>query len=121
MQTIQPQQFAGKRLKLSAYVKSDDVRGWAGLWMRVDGPGGHRSTAFDNMKDRPIVGTSDWTRYDIVLDVAPNSEAIAYGVLLHGAGQIFLDDVSFEVVTTDVPTTGRPPPDRPPENLDFEQ
>jgi AraC family transcriptional regulator len=25
--------------------------------------------AFDNMQDRPIKGTTDWQRYEVVLDV----------------------------------------------------
>jgi hypothetical protein len=54
-----------------------------------------------------------------VLDAYPT---IAYGVLLHGGGQVFVDDVAFEVVGSDVATTGKGPPrDRGPENLDFEQ
>jgi hypothetical protein len=122
MQSMDPAGVAGKRLRLSTYVKSESVSGWAGVWMRVDGPNGKRSTAFDNMQDRPIVGTTDWTRYEVVLDVAADSENVAFGVLLHGSGRVLIDDVAFEVVSTDVPTTdkkGRRA--KGPANLDFEQ
>jgi hypothetical protein len=74
------------------------------------------------MQDRPIVGTLDWTRYEIVLDVAPDTEDIAYGVLLHGGGRVWIDDIAFDVVGSDVPTTDRGKrSDKGPENLDFEQ
>src|SRR5512140_278762 len=68
MQEFVPKEFVGKRVRLSAWVKSESVGDWAGVWMRVDGPAG-RSLAFDNMQTRPIKGTSDWKRYDVVLDV----------------------------------------------------
>jgi hypothetical protein len=122
MQSFKEDAYLGKRLRLSAFVKANDVDGWAGLWMRVDGPNGRRSTAFDNMQDRPIKGTSDWTRYEIVLDVASEATNIAFGVLLHGAGQVWIDDVKFEIVDTNVPSTGTSSQERrkAPENLDFD-
>jgi hypothetical protein len=123
MQSFDEESYHGKRVKLSAYIKSDKVAGWAGMWMRVDGPGGKRGmTAFDNMENRPIRATTDWTRYEIVLDVASDTVDIAYGVLLHGSGQVWIDDIAFDVVGSDVPTTDQPKLRKGgPENLDFEQ
>ena len=54
--------------------------------MRVDGPDSGRHLAFDNMLDRPIKGTTDWTRYAVVLDVDKTAVAIAFGVLAGGEG-----------------------------------
>jgi len=101
--------YRGTRLHMRAMVKADAVENWAGIWMRVDGPDTptpQRSLGFDNMQDRPIKGTSDWTRYEIVLDVPPESVAIAFGILLQGIGEVWLDDVEFATVGSDVPTTG---------------
>jgi hypothetical protein len=109
--------YAGKRLRVRAFIKADKVTGWAGLWMRVDGE--RTGLAFDNMEKRPIKGTRDWARYDVVLDVAADSTAIAFGVLLYGAGQVWMDDVAFDVVDASVPTTT--PASAPAENLNFEQ
>src|SRR5665213_1839439 len=36
MQSIQATEYAGKRVRLRAWVRSDNVPGWAGLWMRID-------------------------------------------------------------------------------------
>src|SRR5436189_2066267 len=36
-QAFRADQYRGKRLRMTGYVKSDGVEGWAGLWMRVDG------------------------------------------------------------------------------------
>jgi hypothetical protein len=117
-----PGAFRGKRIRFSAYAKSAKVTGWAGLWMRVDGDGkAHEVLAFDNMQGRPIEGTTDWKHYEIVLDVAEESKAIAFGVLLSGEGQVWIDDLKFEPVSIDVPVTSTPSaPTTPPKNLDFE-
>lgn len=122
MQEFKGERFRGKRVRMSGWVKSEGVKGWAGLWMRVDGPDSH-SLALDNMQGRPIQGTSAWTRYEIVLDVAPYAQDIAFGILLNGPGQVWLDDVGFEVVDNSVAVTSRPAPEfaEDPANLDFEK
>lgn len=105
MQQFKAEAYLGKRLRLSGYVKAADISGWAGLWMRVDGPTPTQPLAFDNMQNRPIKGTLDWRRYEIVLDVQPTAVNIAFGILLAGPGQAWIDDLEFEVVGTSVPTT----------------
>ena len=120
MQSFDPGEYRGKRLKFSAFAKAGGVSRWAGLWMRVDGPEQGRSLAFDNMQARPIKGTKDWTRYDVVLDVADNATAIAFGILLDGPGTVWLDDATFDIVDNSVPTTGGQLKSTRPENLNFE-
>ena len=61
--------------------------------------------AFDNMEDRPIKGTSDWTRYDVVLDVAKEAKGIAFGILLKGEGTVWLSGATFEDVGMEVAST----------------
>ena len=105
MKTIKSDSYLGKTLKMTAYVKSEKVKSWAGLWMRVD----YYSTnvlAFDNMERRPIKGTNDWTKYEVVLFVPDEATSISYGVLLSGTGQIWFKDVKLEIVDDSVPETG---------------
>jgi hypothetical protein len=97
----------GKRLRLSGFIKGEQVEKQAALWMRVDGAQG-KTLSFDNMNDRPIKGTSDWKRYDIVLDVPTGSADIAFGVLLEGKGQVWVDDLRLEEVGQDVASTNLP-------------
>lgn len=122
MQTYKADLYRGKRLRMSAQVKNERVSKWAGLWMRVDGPGG-RTLSFDNMQSRPIKGKSDWSKHAIVLDVPIESTTISFGVLLVGQGHVWVDDFEFETVSTDVATTGKPQPVYPerPRNLGFEE
>ena len=123
MQTFKADAYRGKRVRMSGYVRAQDAKDWAGLWMRVDGPRSE-PLAFDNMQDRAIKGTSEWTKYEIVLDVPESAQEIAFGLLLTGAGQVWMDDLGFEVVGKDIPTTGAKPMAGAlpaPANLDFEE
>jgi hypothetical protein len=126
MQNFAAGQYAGQRVRFSAMVKSDSLERWAGLWMRIDGdskdPAQH-TLAFDNMMDRPIKGTSGWQRYDVVLDVPQGATGIFFGVLMDGAGEVWLNGVSFTTVGTEVPATGAKmqPPGSGPTNLGFEK
>jgi hypothetical protein len=104
MQSINASEYAGKRIRLRGWAKSQDVGDWAGLWMRVDK--GREAVAFDNMQNRGIKGTQSWNTYDIVLDVPAGATSINYGVLLTGTGEVWLNDLSLEVVGNDTPTTG---------------
>ena len=111
MQSIDAEEYRGKRLRFSAQVKAAGIVDWAGLWMRIDGPPQAGSNAptmlgFDNMQSRSIKGTAGWKRYDVVLDVPNEARGIAFGILLAGAGQAWMDDLRFETVGADVPVTG---------------
>ena len=126
MQSCLPDKYLGKRVRMSGYLKSKDVAEWAGFWMRVDQPNSTplNSLSFDNMEDRAIKGTTDWKKYEIVLDVPLRASNIAYGVLLSGTGQVWFDNLNFEVVDKSVPTTDKGRnfmPLKEPANLDFEK
>ena len=72
----------------------------------------------------PSRGTTDWTRYEIVLDVPAEAQRLAFGILLAGGGQVWMDDLKFEVVPTTVktPRTSRRRLRRPRRsNLNFEK
>lgn len=121
MQTTQATEFAGKRIRFRATVRSEDLAGWAGLWMRVDQ--GAKTVAFDNMQTRPIKGTTGWTTYEVVLDVPTDATSISFGALLDSNGGIWLREAEFGPVGLDVPTTDMPMAHAPvkPVNLDFRQ
>jgi hypothetical protein len=106
VQTIRADEYRGKRVRLSAFFKSEQIEESAHVWMRIDGK--NRSLGFDNISDRPITGTSDWHQRTIVLDVPADSVNIAFGYFLAGKGQVWADDFQVEVVGSDVTTT-RPP------------
>lgn len=97
MQMSDPTPYLGKRVEMTAMVRSEGIQNMGGLWLRVDGDSG-TLLAFDNMHERPIVGDTGWNEYSVVLDVHPNAKALAFGALLSGEGQLWFDDVHFEEV-----------------------
>lgn len=108
MQQFKADKYRGKRMRFSGFVKTDNVAEYCGLWMRIDN---HAEDVlqFDNMNDRRIIGSTNWNHYAIVLDVPEESATISIGVLLMGAGKVWVDSFRFEEVDPSVPTT----------NLDF--
>lgn len=104
MQVFRADKYRGMRLRLTARVTTKDVTGWAGLWMRVDGPG-KQTLAFDNMQSRPLKGSTPCAPAQVVLDVANEAEVIALGLVLEGAGTAELAGVDLEAVDDTVPTT----------------
>ncbi len=88
----------GTRIKMTGYIKSEHVADWSGMWLRIDAKTGNESLGFDNMYDRPVKGTSDWTKCEIIMDVPAESGTLNYGVLINGIGKIWFDNVSFEII-----------------------
>ena len=125
MQDFAPGKFLGKRIKMSAFMKTNNVTTSAAFWLRVDQPGSRASLSFDNMANRPIKGTTDWTQYEIVLEVPQKASNIAYGAMLRGSGQIWFDNFSFEVAEESTPVTDITKPESrqqsEPFNVDFEK
>ena len=87
-----PADFGGKKIKLSGYLKIENVEGWAGLWLRID-----PEVGFDNMQSRKINGTNDWKKYEIELDYNNKAKTIVFGGLLVGSGKIWVDNFTISV------------------------
>jgi hypothetical protein len=117
VQRIAAARYASRRVSFSAMVKVTEISHWAGLWLRVDGPSG-AVLGFDNMQDRALRGTADWTEARIVLDVAEQAQILLFGALLSRAGAVDLARLRFEEVGEAVPTTIPTLPDQP-QALDF--
>ena len=111
VQCIAATRYLGRRVCFSAMARTCEVTGWAGLWLRVDGPGG--MLTLDNMQDRALRGTTDWTQASIVLDVAHQATHLLFGALLSGAGALDLARLRFEKAGEAVPVTVGPLPDEP--------
>ena len=96
MQGCTRKDLNGKRIKMTGYIKSLNTN-IATMWVRVDDLAGKVTADFDNMMDRPVSGTSDWTKCEIVFDATLKC-SINYGFILSGAGKIWVDNLSFEIV-----------------------
>jgi hypothetical protein len=125
MQYCSARNFLGTRIKMTGYIKSENVADWAGMWLRIDSKTPGESLGFDNMQDRPIIGNSDWTKCEIVMDVPAESITLKFGALISGTGKIWFDNVTFEILDNASPKVSEelnsmPLPEKP-QNLDFEE
>lgn len=107
MQSIRADAYRGKRMRLSAMLRTTNVRAAAIIWMRVEAQNG-KVLAFDNMEAHPLVGTTPWQRANIVLDVPAESATISFGFLLAGSGEVMASDFQFDPVDATVATTAPP-------------
>jgi len=113
--------YRGKRMRLTARLRCEDVSTMGAMWMRVDRAG--KPLAFDNMMNRAFRGTAEWRECSIVLDVPEEADTILFGMGLSGPGTLWMDDVSFQEVGSDVPVTDlmQRPASAGPQNLDFRE
>ncbi len=101
MQMFDAKPYRGTQIRYRAAVNVA-AGGHAGLWLRVDRPGGTVGF-FDNMYSRPIVTRGTWQYFEIDGFVDRDAERIALGLLVYGAKTRF-DDASL-TITGDVPET----------------
>lgn len=103
MQSFDAASHRGKRLRLSAELKSVDVAGSLTIWLRVDGPAG--SIRFENLEsfsqDGPISSNTDWVGREIVLEVPEEALSVHYGFYLKGRGK----GLARAMVLEEVPST----------------
>jgi beta-lactamase regulating signal transducer with metallopeptidase domain len=110
MQMCNAENFRGKRIQLSAWVKAVEASKGAQLWFRIDGEkvaGQPAMLGFDNMQDRPVQGSKDWTQCSVVLDVPDDAQALAYGFFMTGTGAAYINDFKIEEVSHAIAVTGR--------------
>ncbi|BCJ90186.1 hypothetical protein IZ6_09210 [Terrihabitans soli] len=122
MQSFRADRFRGRKLRFTGELKTEDVRGSGTLWMRVDRSAGH-TLCFDNMETRAregsLKGNQDWTRREIVLDVADDAESVHFGFYLAGTGCVWARDLEIGE-TTEQKSTAIYYPEQP-SNLSFDR
>lgn len=125
IQIVSSQKYLGKKLKLTGYMKTRSVEAWAGFFIRADVEEGKEPLTFKSMQERKIHGNTNWTKYEVLVDVPLNASKLVFGGILHGPGIAWFDSVNLEIIgETSIPanyvmcdTSIR----RAPENVDFEQ
>jgi hypothetical protein len=110
-QPVLADEYREKRVRFSAFVKTHETgnaeaRSGAGLFLSAFGR--DRFLAAANMSNRMLKGSTEWTRYEEVLDIPKDTVLLRVGITLRGPGQLWLDDVRMEIVGKDVPSTGGP-------------
>jgi len=97
--------FLGKRIRFSAYVKTaGKITNYVGLHLHCSDRTG-KILAIDDMLGRGITKPADWTRLEVVADIAPAATGLNVGVQFRGSGELWMDGAKIEVVGKDIPTT----------------
>lgn len=99
-QRIRADSWRGKRLRFSGYIKTDQVQGGGALWLRIDMANG--DYVLDGMLER---SGGDWTRVEIVAAIPVDATGISFGARMIGKGQMWADDLAFEIAPPKAPTT----------------
>ncbi len=91
-----PEKYLGKKVRLSAWIKTEGVTVGATLTIRSLGP------AYKDL-NRPatlryIKGTTDWKHYEVIGTVHPDTQDLNPGIRLYGKGKVWFDDLKYEVV-----------------------
>ena len=90
-----PIDFKGSTLELRGFLRTHEVTGFAGLWMREDAGG--RMLELDNMQEQALKGTQEWGTYSISIPLNAEANQLAFGVLLDGTGTLWADELQLLV------------------------
>lgn len=104
-QRIQADPFRGKRVAFAAHLRTKDVTRRAQLTFNIAADSPPMDLGRDQMDDRFVRSTTDWTRYELVLDVPVRASTLLIGFELEGSGHAWLDDAEVRVVPSTTPLT----------------
>ena len=99
-----PADYVGDTIRLSGRIKYENVKGFVGLLMRIDGSGKNKSLAFESMQRLKIKGTNDWKEYSIQIPFPNGAENIYVGGILGGKGTAWFDDFKITMDGKDIET-----------------
>jgi C-terminal processing protease CtpA/Prc len=88
-------EFSGKRIEIRGFLRTEDVTGYAGLWMRQDN--GAEMLSLENMESQQLKGTHDWAEYKITLPIHAETRSLVFGFLMAGTGKAWADDLQILV------------------------
>jgi serine/threonine protein kinase len=94
--------YVGRRVRVSALLRSNAIDQFGGLLFGIVHSGG---AVLGNRRNLAFHGTNEWSKQSVVFDVdgAPTGLAIGFG--LSGPGAIWADNFSIEVVDASIPLT----------------
>jgi hypothetical protein len=88
--------LAGQTVQLDGELKTENVTGWAGMWIRADGET-VPNLVFDNMHRRGPRGTEAWARYSLEVKLPQETRWLNIGLVLNGPGALWADDLHLRV------------------------
>jgi hypothetical protein len=112
-QAIDATPYRGRTVRFAAWIRTEATTGnrfgtGAGLHLQTLRRGYPRDAAA--MRKNAVKGTTDWTRYELVLAVANDADQIEVGLNLFGGGVAWLDEATLDVVEPAKRTAPAPAP-----------
>ncbi len=113
-QEVKTTKYLGKRVRYSAFIKTRDIEHWAYIYAISGNIYPFKGVNAYNDGG----GTQDWTFLDMVFDIPQKHKenTISLCFSLWQGGQMWIDDIKWEIVDDDTPVTyevTRPPLDEP--------
>jgi hypothetical protein len=108
VRSIDAAPYRGKRVRLSAYTKTEGTTQRADFWARIQAADSPADGSGLGAQWIRLPATSGWEHLEIVLDVSPAGAMLQYGVGVAGPGKLWVDAPKLEVVAADVPPTRQP-------------
>jgi len=103
-QWLRADHYWGKRVRLTAFLKTENITRGACLFMHLDTRYGYRYWT-----SMPVLrGNNDWRQYSVVIDVPTEAQGLIYSGLLSGSGRLLMADVHIETVGKNIPLTQPP-------------
>jgi hypothetical protein len=111
--------YWGKRVRFSGWIKTENVVARSDVQSAGGSIGSAQGAALfisasdtqGPARNAAVTGTSPWTYRELVIDIAPGTNApgdakfLPMGVVLNGTGQVWVRDLKFEEVPRDTPLT----------------
>ncbi|MFZ6746391.1 erythromycin esterase family protein [Undibacterium sp. JH2W] len=95
-QTLIASTIDGHPLILSGWIKTQDVKGQAEIFLQVDSKT-KSAVAESSLNKLAPAGTQDWQRFSIKVPVAANAAVVHFGIGLKGTGTAWFDGLALEV------------------------
>ncbi len=92
-----PEKYHGKKVKMSAWLKTEGVTVPSGITVRIMGPNFQSLTTTPSVRSG-IAGTRDWKKVEVTFTVPENCQDLCTGVRLCGKGKLWVDDIKYEIV-----------------------
>ncbi|MCF8255236.1 MAG: glycogen-binding domain-containing protein [Bacteroidia bacterium] len=120
-QSITAVNYAGKKIRFGAWVKTENVKFWTTLFVANTVDYGmenwnEKGESFE--KEKLMSGTQDWTYIEIEKDIDYTTHYLSLGCVLFGEGKVFIDNAKIEVIGILAPKPNTLPSE--PLNLDME-
>ena len=101
IQTINARNYLGKRVKLSAFIRTENVKDFACLILspqnKIDD---FWNNSFNNSEDKKtfLQGSHAFKKIESYLNVSDNAGNLVIGAMIKGEGKIWIDNINLEII-----------------------